>query len=320
MAAPCLSRTSRGLVAALVVAFAPSASADPATRAAAEALFAEGKRLMNEGSLDEACPKLAESDRLSPTSGAALALAYCFEKAGKTASAWGAYRLAEGRAKAEGRRDREAAASERSRSLEKRLATLSIRVDGPLPTTLSLDGVSIARASVGVRLPVDPGSHIVRASAAGMAPFEREVLAPAEGANAEAVVKLVPEATATRPPPEARPVVAPRPEAEREASFWRPTGYVIGGLGLVALGVSAAFGVRAASLNGSSNDDCDGNLCGPTGRDDRLAAQSSGRVSTGFFVAGGISLAVGVVMVLLAPKATQGVRAALGPLQGWAPR
>lgn len=317
-----LSRTSRGLVALFVVTFVSTASADPASRAAAEALFAEGKRLMNEGSLEEGCPKLAESDRLSPTSGAELALAYCYEKSGKTASAWGAYRLAEGRARTEGRRDREVAAAERSAALEKRLATLSLRIDGPAPTALFLDGVSIERASVGVRLPIDPGPHKIRATAPGMAPFELDVRAPAEGATAEAVVRLVPAPAENKPHVVVSPPRSPTSSVAEagEPSFLRPAGFTLGALGIVAIGVSAAFGVRAGSLDSRSSDDCDGNVCGPAGRDDRLAAQSSGRISTGFFVAGGISLTLGIVMVLLAPKQTAPVSAYLGVPSDWAPR
>ena len=57
------------LMAALVV---PSLAL--ADVAAAEALYREGRALMEKGDLDAACPKLAESQRLDPSSGTALNL------------------------------------------------------------------------------------------------------------------------------------------------------------------------------------------------------------------------------------------------------
>src|SRR5689334_1948856 len=75
--------------------------------AAAEALFREGKQLMADGAFERACPKLAESYRLDPATGALLATALCYERANKLASAWVAYTDAAARAKTEGALDRE---------------------------------------------------------------------------------------------------------------------------------------------------------------------------------------------------------------------
>lgn len=61
--------------------------------AAARALFDDGKRLMLEKRWDEACPKLAESQRLDPGGGTILALALCYEGTGKTATAWATFKL-----------------------------------------------------------------------------------------------------------------------------------------------------------------------------------------------------------------------------------
>src|SRR3954465_9465866 len=63
-------------------------------RAAAEALFNQGRDLMTAGKFVEACPKFEASQQLDPGLGTMLNLAECYEKTGRTASAWAEYREA----------------------------------------------------------------------------------------------------------------------------------------------------------------------------------------------------------------------------------
>src|SRR5688572_10857098 len=86
-------RASALLVLALCV-LAPRAHADEG-RAAAEALFREGRRLLGAGQVDAACEKLAQSQKLDPSGGTLMNLADCHERQGKTASAWSGFVEAE---------------------------------------------------------------------------------------------------------------------------------------------------------------------------------------------------------------------------------
>src|SRR5579859_4583015 len=90
------------LVAFVCLASAPLANAEQASGdvARAEALFNEGVKLMESGQLGEACPKFAASQKLVRGIGVTLYLAECYERAGKTASAWAQFRLAESLASA----------------------------------------------------------------------------------------------------------------------------------------------------------------------------------------------------------------------------
>src|SRR6185436_9479039 len=86
---------------------APMARAAGGDAATAQALFDQGRALMSEKKYSEACPKLAESQRLDPGMGTLFHLADCYEGSGKVASAWAAYLEVASLAAASGQTERE---------------------------------------------------------------------------------------------------------------------------------------------------------------------------------------------------------------------
>src|SRR5262249_20675918 len=149
-----------------------------------------------QGRLDQACPKLAESQRLDPGSGTALHLADCYERQGRTASAWSVFAEAQMLAQRAGNKPREDEATRRMRLLEPQLSKLLLQ---PAPADASgglavrLDGHPIAAAGLGSPLPVDPGTHTVEATAPGRQPWRTVVpVAPAAGTVTVQIPRLGP--------------------------------------------------------------------------------------------------------------------------------
>jgi hypothetical protein len=304
------------------------AQADPT--AVAVALFQQGRDLVKQGRYAEACPKLAESQRLEPKLGTLLNLAVCNEKLGKTATAWAEYGSAEAMARREGPREqeREGFAREQAANLEKKLARVTFQASAPEPgLRLTLDDQLLAEAVLGTPLPVDPGKHRISAVATGKKPWSREIDVPAEKADLSIPIpalEAAPAAPAPAPTPPAPiavpppavapppPVVPPPPPASGPSTSTLLMGV---GFGVAAAGVlvGAVTGGVALADGTSLHDTCTNNKCGSnqTGAiSSAYALANTSNVSFGVAAAG---LVVGLVGVFTrstpaVPAAKAGVR------------
>jgi hypothetical protein len=278
------------LFAAFGVTSVVARAEDAGATARAKALFAEGKRLLENKQYDQACPMLAESSRLAAANGPLLALAMCHEGQGKTATAWSEYNEVVARTRLQGQPDWAARAERAAAALEPRLSRLRITLDEAVAADPALvvkrDGQVLGREGLGAALPVDPGAHVVEAAAPGRVTWSTQVLV-ADGATL--AVQVHPAA----PEPQARPS---RPDA-----LLRTLGVVAGGAGLLGLGVGTYFVLQATSKNDDSKGDCMGDFCGPVGKQARLDAISDANFATGAFVAGG-ALLVGAAALLVLGK------------------
>ncbi len=151
-----------------------------ADAASAEALFSEGRKLFAEGNYAAACPKFEESNKADPAAGTQLNLAMCWEKLGKTASAWSMY-MQVANASANGRVDRAQVAQQHAAAL---LPTLSkLAITAPANASIRVDGVAWSAAATGIATPVDPGRHTIDATAPNKPNFHRVVDVPANAAT-----------------------------------------------------------------------------------------------------------------------------------------
>jgi hypothetical protein len=80
----------------------------------------------------------------------------------------------------------------------------------------------------------------------------------------------------------------------------------MGVVGVVGLGIGAAFGYRAANEWSDAQPSCSGGVCTTSqAYTSWQDARSSASIATGAVVAGGLAVAGGVVLWLTAPAAAQ---------------
>jgi tetratricopeptide (TPR) repeat protein len=301
----CASSLAAALLSGNVAASAPSA----AEKATAEALFEEGAALVEKGEFAPACEKLAASQELDPALGTLLRLADCYDRLGKTASAWASFKQAAAMARTSAQADREAMAAERAADLEARLSRLTVVVTNQSAgdsLRVRLDGVEVPRASWGSALPVDPGSRRLEVDAPGYEPWSQQLAIAAGPATQKVEVPpLVSAPEAAAPPAGETPSALAASEQERPGGTQRTFAYVLGGVGLAALATGGVFGYLAYDKNEQSLDRClkeDPNACSQEGARLREDAQSRAQIANIAAGAGAGLLATGLVLLLTAPS------------------
>jgi hypothetical protein len=222
--------------------------------AAARALFSEGRQLVKAQKYAEACPKFEESLRLDPGIGTQFNLANCWEKLGRTASAWALFLDVAAAARSANQPQREAAAKERASALESKLTRLRVVVPNPSPDEkVFRDEAEIGPAAWGTAMPIDPGDHVVRVTAKNKQEWSQDVKVPATANTLSVNVPPLEDV-----PAPAEPVSSAEPASHVEASPLRDNGagggtnvpaFVIGGVGLAAAAVGTVFLVQSRSDN-----------------------------------------------------------------------
>src|SRR6478735_6162676 len=291
------------------VAAAQTSASD---KAAAEALFDQGVRLMKQNSFTDACPKLEESERIDPAVGTLLYLGECYERAGKSASAWATFREAASLATNSGQPDRARVATSRAQELEPKLSRLLVEL---APEVAKVEGVVVKRGTqrieaslYGTPLPVDPAEYRVEVTAPGYEAWSTTVKVDAGGTASVRVPALVKAPESAQPP--VAPPVSAGPTTTKEVPLQPPPkpslttqqtlGVVLGGVGLVGVGIGSFFGIRAISKNSDAEQHCPrGALCDDqAGEDLTNKAQSAAKASNLAFAIGGGLVALGAVVYL----------------------
>ncbi len=299
---------------ALCTGIVARAEPSPEEKATATALFKEAKALFEQGNVESACEKFAESQRLDPGGGTLLNLALCHETQGLLATAWAEFTEASAIANRDGRSDRLAFAREHIEAIEPRLSHIIISV----PETSRIPGLVVRRngavvgaAGWGTEIPADGGTHLIEAEAPGHDTWRIQVTIDAERdrktvevprLSAAAAVPVLPPA-ASNTHASARP---PVPTQDRNNGLQPPAGaapgsvlpWVLGGFGIASLAVGGYEGYRAFDLKKQSDDACDGGSCGQRAVDLNHDAGRAADVSTVACAVGVAALGVSTYLLL----------------------
>lgn len=277
---------------------APAPAVDPNSPAAeAERLFVEAKRLMADNRVTEACHAFEESQRLDPAVGTQFNIADCYERQGSLATAYKQFSdLRDVLARVGD--DRAPQAGARAKALEARLPRVTVRIPWEKSVSgllVSRDDETLDRTRFGVAEPVNPGPHKIRVQATNKKPIELTV----QASEGKTEVVDVPALADTD-----KQVVI------RNTGFsQRNIGWVVGGVGLAAIGTSVALGLVAKSNYDSAVEGCtdlgDRWQCPPGNKSaDASSAQSMGTAATIVGAIGGAAVVAGGVLWFLAPRAS----------------
>jgi serine/threonine-protein kinase len=312
----------------VLLATADARASDPA---AAQALYDEGRRLLAEGHVDEACPKFQESQRLDPGLGTKFHLADCLQRQGRKASAWSLFREVAAEATTRGQGPRARVARERAEALAPWVTKLAIMPHDAATSPgflLLRDGVEVDRASWGTPVPVDPGTHLIAAQAPGkerwifqvdVAPEQTivtvDVPALADLAQPPPAPPLPPPpAIATRPAPVRRETRAigvtaamppDRPEApyvvDHRGDGQRAVGWTVAGIGLASFVAGTYLGVVWMDDRSRADARCSP-VCNADGQRLRNEARANGVAAAGFAGGGAAAMMIGAALVASAPE------------------
>jgi len=306
-----------GLLVFAGVMVAPSAAyAEPSAEdsALATLLFEQGRELIAQGQIPEACQKFAESQRLDPGGGTLLNLARCHEQEGRLASAWSEFQAAQSMARDGGRPDREAEAAYHISALEARLSRLSIVVPAAADLTglvVERDGRELGRGAWSTAIPVDGGEHVVRATAPGRQPFTVTVVIAREQEQMTLQVPILTALAVPVAPPvvasatPSRPAAPPEPLADAET--FTPARLRWLGIGSIALGVVAWAGggyalAKALDEKDAAAAHCWVDGCDDVGLDKHSDAVSHGNWATALGITGAVLVGTGVTLVYLGQR------------------
>lgn len=327
---------SLGIVASLALASGDALADEPtaADIASARKIGFEGIQLAEKGNCAAAIDKLARAEKLFHAPTTLGRLGECQVLTGKivegtenlgrvareelAANAPAAFVTARARA----RKQLSAATP--------KLAHAKIIVKAPPDATVSVtvDSAPVNAANLGEDRVLDPGPHVVEATAPGYFKAHAEINLQ-EGGSEQVTLKLIvdpeaaraarvaaattPPSPSTSSPPSSTPGTDTRSPAAEASGPNRTLAYVVLGVGVVGLGVGTVFGLNAMSKKNDLSSACPNKSCRASEQSNIDSAKSSGTISTVAFGVGGGAVILGGVLFFTASSSSSAASAAIPP-------
>lgn len=295
---------------ALAVALCASPAAaqeepSPADVSAARALGQEGVKLADAGNCEDAIDRLSRAEKIFHAPTTLARLGECQVKVGKivagTENLNRVVRETIGPSAPQAFRDAQDRAKVVLAEAKPRIAKLKVAVAAPADAKLvvTIDGENLPIANLNMNRPVDPGEHVVEASAPGFLPAKGKVTLADGGVDSLALtLEIDPNAP--------KPVVAPvnsgqanSGAADAPSKRDRAPAYVALGIGGAGLVVGGVFGIIAMGKKSDLDEACPNKVCPSAAQQDTIdSGKTMGTVSTVGLVVGAVGIGAGVILLL----------------------
>ena len=199
-------------------------------------------------------------------------------------------------------------------AVERRLAWLVLRVEGPSEPHVTIDGVTLPNASLGARRAIDPGRHTIRVTADGFVSSGRAVTL-SEAQEQEVSIKLdVPPDVQLEETP--TPAAPPSPAEHKRSQVPMWVAFGAGGAGLL---VGTVTGILALKKHSDLAEVCDGEKCPQSHEDEVNSYYALGTTSGIGFGVGVAGITTGIVLLVTGNKSEKPKTATTGvvPRVGW---
>jgi hypothetical protein len=193
-------------------------------------------------------------------------------------------------------------AEAKQKKIEPRIPTLIIETPKDFKGTVYVDDTEQGAGNLASPIPINPGTHKVRAEAEGMSKFEESVEL-AEKDKKTVAVKMIDE----KPGPVAAGGAPAEPEADKPVekkskssggSAGKTIGFISLGVGIVGVGVGAYFGLKARSTKDKLDKACKDNVCTEAQRSDYDDGKKQANISTIGFAVGAVGIGLGTILLL----------------------
>jgi hypothetical protein len=187
------------------------------------------------------------------------------------------------------------------KGIKKRIPVLALELPASFSGTVRVDDHELGAAELATPVPLNPGSHEVKAEAEGYKPFTESVtLKEKEKKNLTILMTEAAKDVAAAPP-------APAEDAPKKKKGGDKTlAYVSLGVGAVGVVVGSVFALQAKSTKSELDSNCKSGVCSESQRHLYDKGKNQANIATVGFVVGAVGLGVGTVLLLTGGDSKEG--------------